>query len=161
MFPCRTFWYRLVVIALVAPLLFSGCGEDEENDLKTVQGLREENRSLREHIGNLEKTMAGREEDCRKRLTAGQSELAEKVLRLTALGQENQAMREMLEANPKFRDMLQANYARERLVYFLLILILAGAAVWGWRRYRDVLDRLNQTLLQRSARFAAGEKWHL
>ena len=134
MFPCRTFWYRLFVVAIVPALLcFSGCGEDEKNDLKTVQGLQEENRSLRERIGNLEKTMAEREEDCRKRLAAGQSELAEKALRLTALGQENQAMREMLEADPKLRDVLQANYASERLVYFLIILTLAGAAVWGWR----------------------------
>jgi hypothetical protein len=67
----------------------------------------------------------------------------------------------LLETDPKFREMLQANYAHERLVYFLLILILAGAAVWGWRRYRDALGRLNQALVQRSARFVAGEEWYL
>jgi predicted RNase H-like nuclease (RuvC/YqgF family) len=149
-------------MVLVLPLaFFSGCGDDEKDDLKTVQGLQEENRSLREHVGRLESAMAEREEEHRKRLAAGQSELAEKALRLTALGQENQAMREILETDPKFREMLQTNYAYERLVYFLLILILAGAAVWGWRRYRDALGRLNQALLQRSARFAASEEWYL
>ncbi|MDR2391224.1 MAG: hypothetical protein LBE84_06060 [Planctomycetota bacterium] len=158
----RCYRTYLTTVALVLPLLFlPGCGEDEEDDLKTVQGLREENRTLRERIGSMGKTMAEREEDYRRRLAAGQGELAEKALRLTALGQENQAMRELLEADPKLRATLQANYAYERALYFLLILILAGAAVWGWRRYRDALGRLNQSLLQRSARFAAGEKWYL
>jgi hypothetical protein len=153
--------HLFVAVLVAAPLFFPGCGEDEENGLKTLQGLREENRSLRERLGYMEKTLVRSEEECRRRLAAGQGELAEKALRLTALGQENQAMRELLEADPKLKDMLQANYAYERLCYLLLILILAGTAVWGWRRYRDALGRLNQALLQKSAQFAAGGKWRL
>jgi hypothetical protein len=139
---------KCLVPLILALCLLPGCGDDDSGqDKQTIRGLQEENSVLREKISFLV-----------RRLSAAQGELAEKSLRLTAKTREAEALDGLIKSDPKIQAMAAVNFRYERMLYLLLILILAVTALWGWRQYRETLSRYNQYALERVDAYVASRE---
>jgi hypothetical protein len=125
---------RVVLLALIL-ILVPSCGDDDAS--QTLGSLREENRGLREGIGRLEANLEAERREFAARLAALRDELAEKSLRASALERENQALDAAFKSDPELRAWLGANFQGERLIYWLIMLVLGSALALVWRRYRE------------------------
>jgi hypothetical protein len=160
---------RVLHLAILAMLL-TGCGDS--NEKKTLQGLQEENKVLREKIADLQKQItdlkalstgasrewervkAGLQKDHEDRLAKEKElhrarvaqldkEIADLRLQLGAPQRERIALQEILDVKPRVQDATSVRKGMDVMILLLLVGVLVIVLTYVAYRYRSANDRLN------------------
>lgn len=114
-----------IVVMLFASMLCGGCGDDDEK--KTIQGLREENKVLQEKIAYLESKVQEIRHDYDVKLDGTKSEKVDVEFRLSQLRKSND---ELLAARSLEERIV--SHSNNTLLYSLFISILVNVVVIAW-----------------------------
>lgn len=164
--------FDLLLFATVASLVCLGtfgCGKTN-TELKTIQGLQEENKVHRGRIESLERERNEGGTDCnlklqtlkdehaanltkqselnQKQASMHQSELASLRLELGTVQRERLALQELIDREPIIKEANSLRCSTDIFVMVLLLGLLVLAIVILVIRFRSVSDRLNLLTMQ-------------
>lgn len=162
----------LIAVTTLSLACLPGCyGGSDQN--KTVQGLQEENKVLREQISTLQtqigqlkaeseanKATAGKEFEDRlakarllheEKVKHLESQNARLMLELGSIRQEKLTLQEMLDSRPRVQDASQTRFGIERTVWMVLVVLPLVVLLMVASKCHNLRGQLNVLVVQKAS----------
>uniref|UniRef100_A0A7C4QIH4 Uncharacterized protein n=1 Tax=Schlesneria paludicola TaxID=360056 RepID=A0A7C4QIH4_9PLAN len=160
-----------IAVSVIVLACLSGCGGSTQNE--TVRGLQEENKVLREQVGNLQKqvTELKAENESRKATIAKEFEdrlakvrllheekvkqlegqIAGLMLELGAVRQEKLTLQEIIDQRPRLQDASQTRFGIERTIWMVLVVLPLLILFMVASKYHKLRGQLNVHVVQQAS----------